>query len=139
MKKMKHRLFQILCIYALSVYEISCISLFECDNILQTEALDKSGKNKAAVFKRDCGATTQTSLHISILSANETLPKDAAGNVFIAEQTNGPLSTEITWLSDHELNVRHGNGRIFKKSSAFSGVKISYTSDDDQSKLRKRP
>ena len=70
----------------------SCASLRSnlagCGNDLVREVRSPSGKMKAVVFERDCGATTGFSTQVSLLLSNKSLPNES-GNLFIADTDHG--------------------------------------------------
>jgi len=105
-----------------------------CGNRIVARADAPGGAHSAALFQRDCGATTGFSTQISLLPAGGE-PTDG-GNVFRADtghdadvQTGawrGPWA-EMRWLSPRHLLIRYASGaRLFARVEASDGVRISY-------------
>lgn len=95
-----------------------CSQLFSglCGNVILSQTDSPNQNLKAVVFRRDCGATTDYSIHVSILNSWEKLSNDDAGNVF-SQDTSEPAT--VIWDSDNELTVyHHKTGRIFTKESS---------------------
>jgi hypothetical protein len=98
------------------------------------EVRSPSGKLKAVIFQRDCGATNGFSTHVSILSADEKLPNEG-GNIFIENTDHGKAPSgpgggpevEVTWRGESELLIRHDSrARVFQSVQALGDVKILY-------------
>jgi Family of unknown function (DUF5412) len=94
-----------------------------CGNDHLVETISPSGQLKAVAFRRDCGATTGYSTHVSILPASRKLPNEA-GNVFV--QDREPMII-VRWLDDQHLSISGGRaGTAFVHLSDFHGVRIDY-------------
>lgn len=86
----------------------------DCRNEVLKELASPSGKMKAVIFQRDCGATTGFSTQVSVLSKDEKLP-DEGGNVFVADTNHGEAPSgqgggpvvEASWVSENELLIKH--------------------------------
>jgi len=106
---------------------VSCTDL--CGNRILSEMPAPGGTKRAVVFERDCGATTDFSTQVSILSASEAAPREA-GNVFIAEGDHGAvsnLSVGVRWDSpDHLVVVFPARARIVQQQIQVKGVNIAY-------------
>ena len=93
------------------------------------ETKSPSGKLKAVVFERDCGATTRFGYQVSLIPSNENLPS-GAGNVFTADDNHGAVVAmyiRTRWESDHSLVIEYPkNTRVFSKRNQLAGVSISY-------------
>jgi hypothetical protein len=102
------------------------ISLSGCDpcgNEISQTVTSPSGKLKAVVFNRNCGATTGFNTQVSIIPSSETLPGDA-GNTLIL---NGTVPLKIEWRSDSALRLSGlGAAKIFLQSPSAVGVSVSY-------------
>lgn len=107
-----------------------------CANSILTESVAPGGRIKAVVFGRDCGATTDFSTQVSILSATESLPNEA-GNIFVADRDHGKApggpgggpGIRVTWLSDQQLRIEHHSlAHIFKSEPLRKNVKVEYAS-----------
>jgi hypothetical protein len=112
----------------------SCSS--PCQNEIIIQALSPSGRQKAIVFQRDCGATTGFSTQVSILGSNESLP-NASGNAFTSDSDHGKAVSGrgggpivfVRWLSESEIEISYDSkARIFSKESSANSVKIRYSS-----------
>jgi hypothetical protein len=104
-----------------------------CGNTLVTRSAAPDGRHAAAMFERDCGATTGFSTQISILAPAEQ--PAGAGNVFRADDDHGaaPIGdwngswAELKWLSADRLLIRYAaRSRIFEQRRDVSGVQITY-------------
>jgi hypothetical protein len=97
-----------------------------CGNEVFQEALAPNGNLKAVLFQRDCGATTDFSTQISLVSISEEQPIES-GNVFIMEGHPKDKNIEITWLNPTELLIRHTAGlQANKQETLLNGVTITY-------------
>jgi hypothetical protein len=100
-----------------------------CGNDVLDETKSPSGKLKAVVFERDCGAMTRFSYQVSLIPSNENLPS-GAGNVFTADDNHGAVVAmyiKTRWESDHSLVIEYPkNTRVFSKRNQVAGVSISY-------------
>jgi hypothetical protein len=97
-------------------------NLFECDNDKVVETFSPNGQFKAVTFRRNCGATTSYSTHVSILPASSKLPNEA-GNVFIAKHE--PAIT-LRWIDDRHLSVTAEKESPFLQVADFEGIRITY-------------
>ena len=94
-----------------------------CGNEISQVVMSPSGKLKAVVFNRNCGATTGFNTQISIIPATEELPNDS-GNTFIADDS---FPVTLSWASENTLQVMaHSPGRVFKQQSNVKGVSVHY-------------
>lgn len=104
-----------------------------CANNLVTRVEAPDGRHSAALFQRDCGATSGFSTQISVLSAGEKMA--GIGNAFRADDDHGAAVVgawggpwaETKWLSNEHLLIRYaGRSRIFEQNNKVSDVKISF-------------
>jgi hypothetical protein len=94
-----------------------------CANDKLVETVSPNGQLKAVTFRRDCGATTSYSTHVSILPASRKLPNEA-GNVFV--QSREPMVV-VRWLDDQHLRISGGGASTsFVHLTDFRGVRIIY-------------
>jgi hypothetical protein len=86
------------------------------------------------VFARDCGALTDFSTQISILSSTAALPS-GRGNVLIAADENhavplgskGAMVIKVNWDSNTSLSVSYPKkAQVFLKKPSVAGVAINY-------------
>lgn len=105
-----------------------------CANSVLAETIAPGGQVKAVIFVRDCGATTDFSTQISILTASEAL-SNGTGNIFVADSDHGKAprgpgggpGIRATWLSDQQLRVEHhALARVFKSKLFRENVKVEY-------------
>jgi hypothetical protein len=124
--------------FYLSVLLLFSLTALSCDSGCANEVLEivksPDGKLQAVIFRRDCGATTDYSTQVSILSANAELP-NKSGNVFVAdtdhgnapEQEGGGPKIKVEWLDNKSLQVSYDpRSRVFLGEEKLSGVRISY-------------
>ena len=104
-------------------------SVDPCGNDPQYEVASPDGRHRAVVFRRDCGATTGFSTHVSILSAGEAFPSEG-GNVFAADSmrdAKGVLPMRITWTGDRSILIQRGRAaKVFRSESRVLGVSVDY-------------
>ena len=94
-----------------------------CANDNLAETVSPNGQLKAVTFRRDCGATTTYSTHVSILPVSRKLPNEA-GNVFA--QSREPMVI-VRWFDDHHLSISGGGaGTAHLHLTDFRGVRITY-------------
>ena len=95
----------------------------QCENEVLSAAVSPSGRIKAVVFQRGCGATVGANTQVSILPAQEALPNES-GNVLIIDGQKAPL---LFWRSDSQLEIHTANSQqTFKRETSFGGVTINY-------------
>jgi hypothetical protein len=104
-----------------------------CGNNIVSAAASPDGDFTAALFQRDCGATTGFSSQVSITRSNKAI--SGAGNVFVADDDHGIADAarwggpwvELRWLSPRQLVVRYdAKARVFKQEATVSGVTVTY-------------
>jgi hypothetical protein len=94
-----------------------------CGNDVSQTVVSPSGRLKAVVFNRDCGATTGFSTQVSIIPSSESLPGEG-GNTLVLD---GTVPLKIEWRSDSMLHLSGiGAARIFLQSNSAAGVSVSY-------------
>lgn len=94
-----------------------------CENEVTRSIASPSGKLKAVVFHRGCGATTGFNTQVSLVAATDSLPNDG-GNVLIVE---GKVPMRIQWSSEERISVSGlGSAKVFKQESSAFGVAIAY-------------
>ena len=120
---------------SLTLFLSSCINLAgDCSNVLLNEVRSPSVKLKAAIFRRDCGATTGFSTQVSILPADKKLPNEG-GNIFVADTDHGKAPSgpgggpevEARWISENELLIKHDSrAGVFHSQHVLENVTIRY-------------
>lgn len=94
-----------------------------CGNEVLQSIASPSGMHKVEVFSRDCGATTDFSTQVSIISADGRLPNES-GNILVLD---GTVPVRVQWRSDSKLTVAGlGTSQAFKQESSLAGVSIEY-------------
>jgi len=92
------------------------------------------GNLQAVIFRRDCGATTDYSTQVSIISVNAKLP-NKSGNVFVVdtdhgnapEQEGGGPKVKAERLDNKSLRISYDpRSRVFLEEEKQSGIRISY-------------
>jgi hypothetical protein len=105
----------------------------QCSNALVKVVKAPGGRHAAALFQRDCGATTGFSTQISVLAPGDKVT--GSGNAFIADDNRGIAAVgswqgswaDVQWLSPDHLLVRYADkSRVFKQSDQVAGVAITY-------------
>lgn len=95
-----------------------------CSNDPITVVPSPTGKAKAVVFRRSCGATTSPNTQVSVLPAYSELP-NIPGNALVLD-ADAPL--EVKWVSDSSLSVSGlGTARASNQQQTVSGVSIAYS------------
>lgn len=95
-----------------------------CGNEVSRTVISPSGKLKAVVFNRNCGATTGYNTQVSIIPTSASLPGEA-GNALILD---GSVPLKIEWRTDSELHLSgFGTARVFLQSHSAAGVSVSYS------------
>lgn len=105
--------------------------LFECVNEEVGRAASPGGKYVAAVFIRDCGATTDFSTQVAIVPAGEDIPE--LGNVYRATAGSAPRTeggwfpVGVRWLGPDRLQITFAAGaEEFLRLNRFSGATVEY-------------
>lgn len=94
-----------------------------CENETSQTVISPSGKLKAVVFNRSCGATTGFSTQVSVMPASASLPEEG-GNTLVL---GGTVPLTVEWRSDASLSLSGlGEARVFNQSSSVAGVSVSY-------------
>jgi hypothetical protein len=90
------------------------------DNVRATASPD--GTLTALVFRRDCGATTGFSTHISIVRSGTALSNDP-GNVLTVA---GEPPVTVTWQGPTRLVVANVGDKVFRRADRVGGISIDY-------------
>jgi hypothetical protein len=97
-----------------------------CANEPIATDVSPNGTQKAVFFRRDCGATTSYSTHVSIIPASRQLP-NKPGNVFVQ---SGEPTVIIRWIDDHHLSISGGGASTaFVHLANYHGVHITYQTE----------
>lgn len=94
-----------------------------CSNSPVADIPSPSGKTKAVVFHRNCGANTGANTQVAVIPAYSTLP-NIPGNALILD---GDVPLEVRWNSETSLSVRGLSAvRVSKQRESVAGVSIAY-------------
>lgn len=94
-----------------------------CGNTVSQTVASPSGRSRAVVFSRDCGATTGFSTQVSVLDSDDTLPNEG-GNMLVLD---GTIPIQLRWLSDASLVIAGiGNARVSRQERAVARIDVSY-------------
>jgi hypothetical protein len=97
-----------------------------------TEAPSPDAKHKIVVYNFDCGATTDFSLDVSLLRADEKLPKYKTAKLLYHHYHQVPVplgkerNFEVQWLDPSHVTVRVEGLDDTAKSQRQDGVQISF-------------
>lgn len=131
MKKMKKIILIIVIIFLLFISFFLIPKLLgwlvfriDCENIILKELNFPDSKYRVISFVRDCGATTDYSVHVSIIERKKNLPNES-GNIFIGNHSN---FIDTFWEDRNTLVVIHKCEKkdIYKNERIFKGVAIKY-------------
>ena len=82
-----------------------------------------SGKDKAVVFHRRCGATTSRNTQVAVIPTYATLP-NIPGNALVL---GGDVAVEVRWVSESSLSISGlGAAHVFKQQPSVAEVSIAY-------------
>ena len=94
-----------------------------CSNEPAAVIPSPSGKSKAVIFHRNCGATTGPNTQVAVIPSYATLP-NIPGNALILA---GDVSLEVRWVSDSSLSISGlGTAQVSKQQESVAGVSIAY-------------
>lgn len=93
-----------------------------CSNEKLSEVPSPSKGYLAVIFKRDCGATTAYSYHLSIIKKGEKIKENDTGNI-----VSGRSEMEIKWINNMELQVTLDNKQeTIKTEKQINNINIFY-------------
>ena len=117
------RLILLLLIVSVSVSMTSCLFIGICGNDELSRTTSPDGKMDAVSFRRNCGATTSFSLHISIIPSGRRIKNEKKGNIYISDYCD----TQFYWISDSELVIEKMKiGEVYKSENRFRKISIDY-------------
>lgn len=96
-----------------------------CSSEVIAKAVSPAGKHTAVAYARNCGATTQATINVSLATADANF--EGPGNVLIAYGTD----LDISWTGTDQstLLVRFGQmSKAFRQADHYGGVKVQYRS-----------
>jgi hypothetical protein len=101
-----------------------------CQNSPGNEIFSPNGDLKAVIFDRDCGATTDTAVNISIVPHDRTLNHADVANVFVADSNHGASSLSylfVDWKSNDAVMITYPRkARVFRQEMHVENVTVSY-------------
>jgi hypothetical protein len=101
-----------------------CSCIDPCDNVIVAEYRSPDNNKKVVMFERGCGATTRTTIQLSLLDQNAPLGK-GAGNIVISDRD---AEMGVTWVSNDKIVVKYGEGvRLTRAEKKFQHVTIEYS------------
>jgi hypothetical protein len=109
-----------------------------CDNEVLMVKQSTQGTMKAVIFSRNCGATTDDNIQVSLLDKDETL-RNESGNLFIANTGKGNSQVaahggpviDIEWINDKNIQITYDlNTRIFKSEIELKSVNVVYSHEE---------
>jgi hypothetical protein len=110
----------LLCLIILSV---GCT----CGNQVLTEQDSPDGRYVAALFERNCGATTDYVIAVNIRDREESLAGTTSDDVLLV---SGLPSIEIRWEGPRQLVVQlpvlRGTEQVYRRTSSWRDVAIAY-------------
>lgn len=104
-----------------------------CDNRAVRSLQSPDDNRSAVMFMRECGATTDFTTQVSVLSP--WWPYYAIGNAFVADADQGKAEraswggpwADISWQSSTHLVITYdARSRVFKKKTEVRGIRITY-------------
>ncbi|MBO0870381.1 MAG: hypothetical protein J2P15_17640 [Micromonosporaceae bacterium] len=89
----------------------------QCDATPLSDIAAPDGQRHAVIFEYDCGATTGSATHVSLLDRGRRLPA-GPGNTFVADDNHGAVPAGLgggpqvaaTWLSSDRLRLAYPCG-----------------------------
>ncbi len=92
-----------------------------CENRLLKETLSPDGNQKAVLFERNCGATTNYSYQISVLPRNAQLPNES-GNAFSSYVQN----PSVQWDDNRQILIKAPKTGRYRVEKKVGDVSIRY-------------
>jgi hypothetical protein len=112
----------------------SCIDIANSENEIVKQRRDYKNIRNCILFIKNGGATVGDSYQISILSFQDKLSDSDTGNIFVADDRNGSISSDTSrinfeWIGLDTLNINFDKSlRVFKMKTKASDVTIIYDS-----------
>lgn len=103
-----------------------------CRNEIISQVESPTGIYAAALFERNCGATSGNNLQVSIFRTDA--PAEGPGNTFVIDYPNEYYQeghprpvVKLRWTSESSATIEYDKGaRIFTQAVMIQGVKIHY-------------
>lgn len=94
-----------------------------CTNAAVATIPSPSGKNKAVVFHRTCGAETQVNTQVAVIPSYSSL-SNIPGNALIL---TGDVPLDVRWTSDTSVSISGmGTAHVSKQMESVAGITIEY-------------
>jgi hypothetical protein len=107
--------------------------LWGCGNNVLLEVPSPDGQHKAAIFIRNCGATTSLSTQVSVLQVPSTIGSWHIGNTFIAEARDAPIGlgggpeVKASWVDGGILELQYpAKAKVFRSETSVNSVTVRY-------------
>jgi len=107
------------------------IALTHCDPLYANRVLKEvpspNKQYRALLFERDCGATTNFSTQISLLTSSQSL--QGTGNVLIVDfSVSKPSEVQVEWVENRRLRIRYVGRevRVFRQVHKLGAVAVVY-------------
>jgi hypothetical protein len=103
-----------------------------CSNEIINKVQSPTGSYTAAIFERNCGATSGNNFQVSIFRSDAALGE--LGNTFVIDYSadqypDVPLQAvvKLHWTSQSDVTIEYKRGaRIFTQAIMIEGVKVRY-------------
>lgn len=108
----------------LSFVQANCSYLTQCEDSVTRQSASPDGRSKAVLLVRNCGATSDYSTIVKVLSKSDS--DDDGDEVFIVK---GDPEIRLSWQGDSELKITCdvcSTEQIFKRIFSLQGVSINY-------------
>jgi len=107
-----------------------------CTNGVLDSSNSPDQQYKVVIFGRNCGATTDFSTHVSVLTVNENTDKLSTGNILIIDSNNGQDSSKnreggpvviSQWEGPKTLIITfNSKARSYQKVQRYKDIEIRY-------------
>jgi hypothetical protein len=107
-----------------------------CGNTVVSDIPSPDSRRHLVVFTRDCGATTDFSTHVSVLTSARTAR--GGGNVFVADANHGRAVTDSArgpwvaarWLDARTIEIRYdAAARVFKQEVRHDDTNLQFIAE----------
>jgi hypothetical protein len=107
-----------------------------CANRVLRDIPSPDERRHAVLFERDCGATTDFSTQVSILTRGRA--ESGGGNVFVADTDHGKAPSgpsggpivSVRWLDARTVEIRYDpRARVFKQIARHDDTEVRYAPD----------
>ncbi len=126
------------CVVILTMTSVGCGL---CGSETRRIVESPSKTQRARVYVKDCGATTDFSLHVAMGRADGGRLVD----VFVVDADHdrapraedGAPRADVAWGSDSVLRIRYDStARVFKQRTRVHGIRVEYFTDSVRPDLR---